>query len=267
MIRLADGEYLGSQVSTLRVAGLRITEAVYPPHMRLPRHAHADAYLCMVTSGGFEEWSANRSACCGPGTVVWHPSAEEHEDVFGSHGGTCVNIEFANDWHEYVVRTGDAWTYSRGAAASWLAARVIRELSLADSVSPLAVEGLVCALLAEVHRSSPTTGQTRPAWLGRSLDRLRIEYRNPPDISTLAAEAAVHRSHFVREFQKHVGCTVAELVRRFRIEWAAEELRLPQGRSISDVSLLAGFADQAHFTRTFKRVTGVTPAEYRRRRE
>lgn len=195
MIRLPRGEYFGSPGSTTRVAGLRITEATYDPQTRVPRHAHEQAYLCLVTSGGFEERSRNHAAVCGPGAVVWHPAGEVHEDVFGSRGGGCVNIEFTDDWLQRLDASGgSSWTHLRGGAASWLAARIREELTLPDSVSSLAVEGLMCALLAEVRRSSPHNGARKPAWLERSVELIRAEYPDALTVTELAAQAGVHRS-------------------------------------------------------------------------
>ena len=57
--------------------------------------------------------------------------------------------------------------------------------------------------------------------------------------------------------------SVGEWVRIRRLEYAREAL-LDGRRSISDVALAAGFADQSHLTRLFRGHFGVTPAEYRR---
>ena len=46
---------------------------------------------------------------------------------------------------------------------------------------------------------------------------------------------------------------------------AAESLLLSSGHSLADVAFLTGFGDQTAFSRAFKRWTGLTPAEYRRR--
>ncbi|HYR28431.1 MAG TPA: helix-turn-helix transcriptional regulator, partial [Thermoanaerobaculia bacterium] len=64
-------------------------------------------------------------------------------------------------------------------------------------------------------------------------------------------------------FRRHFRCTVGDYVRERRIEYASREL----ARSATPLALIAldaGFASQAHFSTTFKRMTGFTPAAYRR---
>jgi AraC family transcriptional regulator len=47
-----------------------------------------------------------------------------------------------------------------------------------------------------------------------------------------------------------------------RIEYACNELATTES-PIVDIALSAGFCDQSHFTRTFKRLTGLVPSQYR----
>ncbi len=47
-----------------------------------------------------------------------------------------------------------------------------------------------------------------------------------------------------------------------RIEFACRELEMTQ-KTMAAIALEAGFADQAHFSRTFRRLIGVSPREYR----
>jgi AraC family transcriptional regulator len=58
-------------------------------------------------------------------------------------------------------------------------------------------------------------------------------------------------------------CTVGEYVRRLRVEYACRQFART-GAPLVDIALAAGFCEQSQLTRTFKRVTGFTPAEYRR---
>jgi AraC family transcriptional regulator len=260
--RLNDGGYFGTRAHIANLAGLRISQAVYQPRTLLPRHAHARAYLCLVATGAFEERARRRAETCAARSAVWNPSGDEHEDLFGPVGARMLNFEFTDSWHERLREATPHWTPARSADVTWLVTRILRELSEPDRASALALEGLVCGLIGEVSRRPPPIDRTRPVWLVHAEDRLMAEYRQPPTLAELARSAGVHRSHFARSFRRHIGCTVAEFVRRLRIAWAAEQLRGDR-HTLSELALEAGFGDQPHFTRSFKRIMGMTPGEYR----
>ena len=54
-------------------------------------------------------------------------------------------------------------------------------------------------------------------------------------------------------------------LRRLRLEQARRSLARDPDCTLADAALQAGFADQSHFTRHFRRLFGVTPGAYRRR--
>ena len=52
------------------------------------------------------------------------------------------------------------------------------------------------------------------------------------------------------------------VVRHVRVEFARRELAVSEA-PLGDIAAAAGFCDQSHFSRLFKRYIGLTPAEYR----
>lgn len=68
-------------------------------------------------------------------------------------------------------------------------------------------------------------------------------------------------SHLIRTFKQHFGMTPHAYIVNRRIQYSQQQLK--QGISISATALEAGFADQAHFQRTFKRLVAATPNQYR----
>jgi len=78
----------------------------------------------------------------------------------------------------------------------------------------------------------------------------------------LAAAAGVQPAQLTRAFRAHYGEGIGEYARRLRLEWAAESLvRTDVGLAL--LAAEAGFADQSHFTRAFRRLYGLAPGRYR----
>ena len=71
----------------------------------------------------------------------------------------------------------------------------------------------------------------------------------------------MHAVYLTKIFRERFGVSLGTYQRRRRLEWAAG--RLSAGESVADVAHRAGFADQAHFTRAFKRFSGQTPGRFR----
>jgi transcriptional regulator GlxA family with amidase domain len=80
-------------------------------------------------------------------------------------------------------------------------------------------------------------------------------------LADLASLAGVSRFHFARQFRVSTGESPMEYRRRMRIE-RAKRILVQQSSTIAEVAIRLGFADQSHFTRTFRRMVGVSPGHY-----
>ena len=94
-------------------------------------------------------------------------------------------------------------------------------------------------------------------------DQLHAGYERAIRITDLAHEAGVHPVHLARVFRVHHGCTVGKYVQGLRIEHACGALS-ESDASLSSIALETGLSDQAHFTRRFKELTGMSPGVYRK---
>lgn len=111
-------------------------------------------------------------------------------------------------------------------------------------------------------RSVTKSGCRSPQWLERVRNILEQRFAEPFKLSDIAAEVGVHPVHLAREFRKHYGSSVGEYLRKVRIEYACREL-MGSNAAVTNIAFAAGFADQSHFSRTFKRLCGTTPGRYR----
>ncbi len=118
-------------------------------------------------------------------------------------------------------------------------------------------------MLGETVRRCSTNGtHNPPRWLQQARDLLHGRFSENLTLAEVASAVGVHPVHLAQVFHKNYRCTVGDYMRRLRIEYACHELAT-SGKPIVDIALAAGFCDQSHFTRTFKRSTGVAPSQYR----
>jgi len=83
-------------------------------------------------------------------------------------------------------------------------------------------------------------------------------------IETLAREVGLSPAHFARAFKETMGRAPHQYLLTLRLARARRLLETTQA-TLSDIAQRTGFADQAHFTRLFKRVFGTTPGALARR--
>ncbi|MBU6488483.1 MAG: helix-turn-helix transcriptional regulator, partial [Burkholderiales bacterium] len=204
-----------------------------------------------------------------PMSLTFFPAGLPHANCWHGEGGRVLHLEFASAWLEklgsrtrVLHRPGD---FARGAPLS-LMRRLAVEIAHQDGATPLAVEGLVLELVAACARCEPGALEPRASssrrWLARAEALLRERFQAPLSLDYIASEVHVSADHLAREFRKRLGCTVGEYVRDLRLEFAAGKL-VHSDEPLAHIAEAAGFADQSHFTRVFRRKFGVTPGAYR----
>lgn len=86
----------------------------------------------------------------------------------------------------------------------------------------------------------------------------------PMSLDQVAAQVHVSPYHFCKIFKRATGMTFTDFVGRARVEKARKMLMRPQCR-ITEVAYDVGFQSLSHFNRSFRRVTGESPTEFRSR--
>jgi AraC family transcriptional regulator len=266
---LGPGSFLGSTARSRTIHGFVLVESIYRPQHTVPLHEHERAFFYLVLDGSSRDTTHRQTVSCARGMLLYHPPGEAHANLWHDAGGRCFHIEIPPDRLELSDRVSPALRHSGsfvGGPLVWLAQRLHREFQCPDAASSIAAEGLALELIAGTHREAFAAGRSRtaPRWLTAARDAARDRCTEELTIAMLAREAGIHPAHFARAFRVEYGCSVGEFVRRARIERACERLRAG-GVSLARVASDLGFYDQSHFTRTFKRVVGLTPSQFIRR--
>ena len=115
--------------------------------------------------------------------------------------------------------------------------------------------------------SEPASGARNPGAisdrrLARVLEFMEHHYAENLSLVELSREAGISRFHFVNLFKKACGATPHQYLVRLRMNAAAlllEDVNL----SVKEIAAKSGYAEPAHFTKTFQKYFSQTPSSYR----
>lgn len=255
-----------SRSRSVNVGGFLVTRVWFPPLLKLPLHTHDRATVAVILRGSFDGLMRTTSHPCPAATLLTEPAGELHGNRFERDGAEVLTVQPDPARVELLEPLSGVLgevNRIRNRAIAAVAGRAAGELVAPDDVG-LAVEGLILEMLALTARGRAASGvgveRRRPGWLedARSL----LHDRQLQRVGEVATAVGVHPVHLARVFRAHYGMPVGAYVRALRLNWAAERLGASQD-PITQIALQAGFYDQSHFARLFKRQFGCTPLAYR----
>lgn len=149
----------------------------------------------------------------------------------------------------------------------------LREELMRVHASPLYVQGIAqaiaihlarnyCETLEEAHSRSPSLPGYK---LKQITDWMAEHVAEEFSLKRLAAQAGLSKFHFQRLFKSAVGVSPSRYQINLRMNEARRLLRETK-MSVIDVALEVGYTNPSHFAHLFRRETGLSPSDYRRRR-
>jgi AraC family transcriptional regulator len=240
---------------------IAITE--YAAQLRLRPHCHTDAYVTFVSRGGYAERTHRETRYCTEGAVLIHGEGEVHDDAFLPVRTRCVNVFVDRSWrwglgaHDML---GSPVMLPPSSATRSIMHRLETEIRSPDDVTPIVIQSLILEVMVLLRRASTT--RDAPAWLRHASAFLTTHFAEPLGLQDVALAVGIHPAQVARAFREHFGMSVGEKLRAIRVDYACRQLQSKE--PLVAIARDAGFADQSHFTRVFRRIIGDTPAAYRR---
>lgn len=251
MLELGPGQTFGDTIPGMAIG---VSLSRHKPSENVPRHAHSQAYVCLVITGGFEENSGGQAAWREAGELIFHPAGEPHSDRFGATGAVCLNLQLEADVSIPVAHRANP---RLGGAATELAS----ELALGAEADPLCATGLLAEVNARLF--APHKSTTDPKGVAQALRALDEEPQRDWLLKDLARLAERHPNHLARAFRDQVGISIGAYRRRKRLISLCIDLRFSK-TALAELAAAHGYADQAHMCREFRRLAGMSPGAWRR---
>jgi AraC-like DNA-binding protein len=209
--------------------------------------------------------------------VVINPG-EVHDGSSATEHGFIYRVAYLNA--DLVVKIAEVWGNSKG-APPFFKDPVIKDPKLGEKLfnahvllekgvqNKMAAQTCFVEAVAElINRhavfqkgASPRRFES-PKLIKKALEQIRDRAHQNLSLDDLARQAGVSKYHFLRIFKESTGLPPHAYLVQQRVELAKGFIE--KGLDLSQSALKAGFSDQAHMTRQFKGIFGVTPGAFRK---
>lgn len=238
-----------------------------------PKHTHDAFCFGVMYDGAQDSVYGQKHRVTEAGDVMLVNPGEVHDGLpLGDHGRSFRTIYIEPQLVRDAAReAGVAMTgnleVAPTAAQDYDLARIIHVLhkGYRDGEGRLGTDGLLVELLGKVVRRHGTE-RVRPhfnaaAAVALAWQLLRDDPLTDHNLDDLAALCGLSKFHFLRSFKRAYGLSPYSFLTQCRLQRGLDQLR--RGVSVTQAGLAAGFYDQSHFTRHFKKIYGTTPGALR----
>lgn len=263
MLKLESGTFLGFKRQSLDAEGVIISRTEYQRTVYEGWHCHQNSHLTLILDGGNREQRSHAELQALPGTVLLYNAEERHRNRHTVHPSKNLNLEldptFFAAYHTAPLSFAQAVCPHPDAKFALL--KIYHECLAPDADSVATIHSLLLALLSSY--SNHEQRNAPPPWARTLRELLHDCWNEPLPLQQLSRRLGIHPVSISKGFARYFGTTLGEYQRKLKVERALHLIRQPQ-YPLTQIAYECGFFDQSHFVRTFKRVTGWRPNEYRR---
>jgi AraC-like DNA-binding protein len=236
-------------------SGARVRRVIDRSHGVVPEHAHDWPVLSLFVLGGYENGTElGQLFIAGPSAVLYRQGAA-HQNRAGAAGFEQIEIEFDPAWlgpTSPPAAPVRRWVGGSAGADS----RALAKISMTEPDEAV----VRSAVRRFVGGASGPPARARPGWVDQVDHRLRDD--PALKVQELARQIGCHPVWLGVAYRRATAEGIPEAAARFRVERAARMLRETEEAAAS-IAAAAGFCDQSHMNRTFRRVLGRLPSAIR----
>jgi AraC-like DNA-binding protein len=258
----------------LKLNNIELLRARFKSHT-FSRHFHTGYAVGVIESGALGFNYLGKKMVAEPGNINLAIPGETHNGFAACEQGWQYRMFYLDAdimtraAADLTDRSAEAPIFNTGVINDpWLASQ-IRDLHIAlerSNASRLEQESRLLWILSKLieRHADPLpkvpVNQDAPRTVARAREYIETHYQDSISLQTLSRVTGLSRFHLLRLFHREVGLPPHAYLQQIRLSRAKD--LLAHGNPITKTALDAGFSDQSHLNRLFKRMYGVTPGVY-----
>jgi AraC-like DNA-binding protein len=241
-------------------------------HVSYGKHAHETFSIGFVTHGRCTYLNGKTRQRIGAGTVVVMNPGDVHacnpsHDEMWSYCMFYVDVAWLTGIQQELgvspnLQFRPFLTTASTRPDLYAGLRRLYDVCTDQQAELLQKQSAAISLMTAIHpvlsSAPPMLRHTR---LARAADFIRENHARPLKMDEICSAADLSPSYLIRAFKDRYGLTPHAYLINCRVEFSRSQLR--RGRPIAEVANAAGFCDQAHMQRSFKKLVAATPGQYR----
>ena len=124
---------------------------------------------------------------------------------------------------------------------------------------------LIIMIFREIDKHQPVFTETHQELVQKAIEYMQTNYKSPINLDEVVSGIFLSKNYFRQIFKKTTGISISSYMQELRIAEACRLLETTVDNS-SEIAYKCGFNDTKFFYQTFKKVIGMTPAEYRQKK-
>lgn len=257
-MKIQSNKYFGITAKSIKTESFNISITKHPAQSEISTHAHAKPYLCLLASGIYKEES-NTSNLITTGEIIYRTANYEHANRFLNQDSVCLNIEIDNelnfmDKNDFKLPSKES--KQKIALEAYKVLFAVKNGVPTDLLNIYCHESMLAVIDGLEHKGDVN-------WIKKVKDYINDNPLAPISLQELSHLFGLHPNYIVRKFKSVTGMKLSEYLTKIRLDHSISNLLLTEDR-LTDIAIDAGFYDQSHFNRNFKKYLNTTPKLFRK---
>ncbi|MFT3822729.1 MAG: AraC family transcriptional regulator [Chitinophagaceae bacterium] len=265
MQTLSKGQFLGNLECYKETFDITASVTSYQRDDRMADsvhyHEHPNFYF-VLNDGSIEKRKATQTECV-TGSLLFYHAGELHQNIRKGENPRSLNLEIDRTFlSQFGIAENELnRDLLESTNAKLLVLSVYREFITNDALTNASIQLLLLKLFSSPARANKH--KQPPLWAQTLKQLLHDRWNENISLQELATLTDVNPITISKHFPIYFTDTLGEYMRKLKVDKALSLIKSTKP-GLTDIAYECGFADQSHFTRTFKKYTGFLPLQYKK---